>query len=137
MRFFLGHDALSPSLSDDRIGHSCLPEYFNCYSCVLDRLESAAYESMMHATISSSVPVATDHSPCHPKFHFPKVKRRETSFVLYIRMMDGKDFGTWLQVAKCFHVWDLDARGQHRGMWRMNYQGHAFFIVGVPFSDYS
>jgi beta-1,2-N-acetylglucosaminyltransferase len=52
-------------------------------------------------------------------------------------MLDAKDYQTWLQVAKCFHIWDLDARGFHRGMWRMNYKGTPLFVVGVPFSEYS
>lgn len=32
---------------------------------------------------------------------------------------------------------DLDARGFHRGMWRMYYGGAPLFVVGVPFSEYS
>ena len=47
------------------------------------------------------------------------------------------DIETWLQLAKCFHIWDLDARGYHRAMWRMIYKGTPLFVVGVPFSDYA
>lgn len=57
--------------------------------------------------------------------------------VLYIQMAEAKDTRTWLHVAKCLRIWDLDARGSHRGMWRMNYKGIPLFVVGVPFSDYS
>ena len=57
--------------------------------------------------------------------------------LFFSRMLDSKDFSTWLQVAKCFHIWDLDARGFHRGMWRMVYRGSPLFVVGVPYSDYA
>ena len=57
--------------------------------------------------------------------------------VLYVSMEGEKDFVTWLQVAKCLHIWDLDARGMHRGMWRMTFKGTPLFVVGSPFSPYS
>ena len=41
-------------------------------------------------------------------------------------------------MAKCLKIWDLDARGFHRGMWRVVHKKNApLFIVGVPYSDYS
>ena len=54
--------------------------------------------------------------------------------------MNGrKDYATWLVIAKCLRVWDLDARGYHRGMWRLTVKSRyaPLFIVGVPFSDYA
>jgi beta-1,2-N-acetylglucosaminyltransferase len=59
--------------------------------------------------------------------------------VLYIRMNGRKDYTRWLVLAKCLRVWDLDARGYHRGMWRFTFKNRNthLFVVGVPFSDYS
>ena len=65
--------------------------------------------------------------------------QRKTNNVLYIRMNGRKDYATWLVLAKCLRVWDLDARGYHRGMWRLtiNSRNAPLYIIGVPFSDYS
>ena len=38
---------------------------------------------------------------------------------------------------QCFHIWDLDARGFHKGMWRLFVKRSPVFIVGVPASPYS
>ena len=75
-------------------------------------------------------------SPCSEDFSLPRRPSPEAN-VLYIKMEDAKDTETWLQLAKCFHIWDLDARGYHRAMWRMIYKGTPLFVVGVPFSDYA
>lgn len=58
-------------------------------------------------------------------------------YLIFIRMLHDHDFNTWLQMAKCLHVWDLDARGYHRGMWRLHYNGVHLLIIGVPYSPYS
>ena len=100
-------------------------------SCSLKR---PAYEDQVHSAIKSGHVI--DTSPCSEDF---KALRRPSSEsnVLYIKMNDAKDTVTWLQVAKCLHIWDLDARGYHRGMWRMIYKATPLFIVGVPVSDYA
>ncbi len=104
-------------------------------------LKSDSYESLLHGLIASATPVSTAHSPCSARFRVPRHPHRggnpDRANVLYIRMLDSKDFATWLQVAKCLRVWDLDARGFHRGMWRMSYRGAQLFVVGVPHSDYA
>ena len=76
---------------------------------------------------------------------------------MYIRMSDARDFKTWLQVAKvtggfgplmslitlsnfvfqCFKIWDLDARGFHRGLWRLHMRGNQLLVVGSPASPYA
>ncbi|KAF4532879.1 hypothetical protein B566_EDAN001482 [Ephemera danica] len=38
---------------------------------------------------------------------------------------------------KCFKIWDLDARGYHKSMWRMHMKGSEMLVIGVPNSDYS
>lgn len=52
-------------------------------------------------------------------------------------MKHSKDFSSWLALAKCLHIWDLDARGYHKGMWRLHIHGAPFFIIGAPYSPYS
>ncbi|MPD01913.1 Protein O-linked-mannose beta-1,2-N-acetylglucosaminyltransferase 1 [Portunus trituberculatus] len=38
---------------------------------------------------------------------------------------------------QCLRIWDLDGRGYHHGMWRLNIKTNPLLIVGVPFSQYS
>lgn len=60
-----------------------------------------------------------------------------TSSVIYIEMIDEQDHTNWLKLARCWRIWDLDARGQHKSMWRLFLSGRAIFVVGVPASPYS
>jgi len=69
--------------------------------------------------------------------NFERLFSQGEVYVLYIKMENPKDFTTWLQVAKCFRIWDLDARGYHNSMWRMRMKGSDVMIVGVPNSIYS
>jgi len=103
----------------------------------IDSLKRPAYEEQVHSMIRSSHVLDPMISPCLHNFSVPLNNRHNQPNVLYIKMENAKDTETWLQVAKCFHIWDLDARGYHRGMWRMIYKGNPLFIVGVPFSDYT
>ena len=117
--------------------------YTICYNCwcvcllFLFSLKRPAYEEQVHSMIRSSHVLDPMISPCLHNFSVPLNNRHNQPNVLYIKMENAKDTETWLQVAKCFHIWDLDARGYHRGMWRMIYKGNPLFIVGVPFSDYT
>ena len=38
-----------------------------------------------------------------------------TPLVLFIKMTRDSDYETWLQIAKCWKLWDLDVRGYHKG----------------------
>lgn len=38
---------------------------------------------------------------------------------------------------QCLHVWDLDVRGYHRGMWRLFRRRNHLLVVAVPVSPYS
>lgn len=60
-------------------------------------------------------------------------KRRHN--VIYVRMDDARDFANWLKLAKCWRIWDLDARGQHKSMWRLFVGGEPTLVVGVPASS--
>lgn len=57
--------------------------------------------------------------------------------VIFIQMIDKRDFGNWLRLARCWRIWDLDARGQHNSMWRLFLNGRPTLVVGVPASPYS
>lgn len=59
------------------------------------------------------------------------------TYVIYIKQMNSRDFQTWLHVAKCFRIWDLDARGYHKSMWRFFWHRHHVLVIGVPHSPYS
>ncbi|XP_075676818.1 protein O-linked-mannose beta-1,2-N-acetylglucosaminyltransferase 1-like isoform X2 [Dermatophagoides pteronyssinus] len=59
------------------------------------------------------------------------------TYVIYIRQTNSRDFQTWLHVAKCFRIWDLDARGYHQSMWRFFLNQHHVLVIGVPHSPYS
>jgi len=39
--------------------------------------------------------------------------------------------------AQCLHVWDLDVRGYHRGLWRLFRKRNHVLVVAVPISPYS
>ena len=36
------------------------------------------------------------------------------TFVLYMKQEHERDFDTWLALAKCWKIWDLEARGFHK-----------------------
>lgn len=54
---------------------------------------------------------------------------------MYIRQDDN--YSTWLEVARCLKIWDLDGRGFHKGLWRLFLNGHHLLVVQVPSSPYS
>merc|ERR1719188_11045 len=59
-------------------------------------------------------------SPCSEDFYSGK---KGKAGLLFIKMEHSKDFTSWLALAKCLRIWDLDARGFHRGMWRLHLAG--------------
>ena len=72
--------------------------------------------------------------------------RAHTSTILYrtrilvsptnIRMDTKIDFTTWSNVARCFRMWDLDARGFHKSTWRFWIKKNHILAVGCPASEY-
>ena len=57
-------------------------------------------------------------------------------FVFYIKMDGIADFITWKHLATCLRMWDLDARGFHKGMWRFWLKKNHVIVVGCPTSKY-
>ena len=46
-------------------------------------------------------------------------------------------YNTWLNLASCFHIWDINQRNFHNGAVRFWYKENHIIVVGVPFSVYS
>lgn len=66
-----------------------------------------------------------------------QTKAANISQVIFIEMIDQHDFSNWLWLAKCWRIWDLDARGQHNSMWRLFLNAKPTLVVGVPASPYA
>lgn len=74
-------------------------------------------------------------TPCtNPDNFIPDTQ--DKTYVLYIKMEYERDFKTWTNVASCLHMWDLDARGFHKCMWRFWLKKNHMLVVGCPASEY-
>lgn len=74
-------------------------------------------------------------TPCtNPKDFVPDTK--DKIYLFYMRMDHTRDYTTWINVARCFRIWDLDARGFHKGLWRMWVKGNHLLYIGCPISPY-
>nr|XP_054765150.1 protein O-linked-mannose beta-1,2-N-acetylglucosaminyltransferase 1-like [Lytechinus pictus] len=102
----------------------------------VDKMVQEEYEKEMHRQISQAKVLDHRLSPCDEAF-IPDTPNGGETYVMYIRVYNDRDFDTWLSTAKCFHIWDLDARGFHKAMWRLFMKKNHVFIVGVPASPYS
>ncbi|KAG7232296.1 hypothetical protein INR49_009063 [Caranx melampygus] len=56
---------------------------------------------------------------------------------MFIKMETETDTSTWTELAKCLHVWDLDVRGNHHGLWRLFRKRNHVLVVATPISPYS
>ena len=107
-----------------------LSKFFHCFS-----LYSDSYEKLLEFELSqANVLSRPEMSPCDFEF-FPKAGAKAN--IMFISMEHAKDFTTWLALAKCLHVWDLDARGYHQGLWRLHFNQIPLYIIGAPYSPYS
>ncbi|XP_062047198.1 protein O-linked-mannose beta-1,2-N-acetylglucosaminyltransferase 1 isoform X2 [Lepus europaeus] len=100
----------------------------------VDSLKKEAYEVEIHRLLSEAEVLDHSKNPCEDSF-LPDTEGR--TYVAFIRMEKDDDFITWTQLAKCLHIWDLDVRGNHRGLWRLFRKKNHFLVVGVPASPYS
>jgi hypothetical protein len=71
-------------------------------------LKQKEYETMVHSLISAAhvIDPGDDFKACsaNPEFGI-SVDAASESNVLFIKMSHAKDFETWLQLAKCLHIW--------------------------------
>ena len=52
--------------------------------------------------------------------------------------MEKKDADvSWLKIAKCFRLWDLDVRNFHNGLIRFWIKQNQMIVIGFPASDYA
>nr|DBA17711.1 TPA: hypothetical protein GDO54_016041 [Pyxicephalus adspersus] len=100
----------------------------------VESLRKDAYEVEIHGILREAEVLDHSKNPCEESF-VPDTEGK--TFVMFIRMEQEADFTTWTQLAKCLHVWDLDVRGNHKGLWRLFRKKNHFLVVGVPFSPYS
>ena len=74
-------------------------------------------------------------NPCsHLKDFVPDTEGK--TYLFYLRMDTKTDFTTWSNVARCFRMWDLDARGFHKSTWRFWIKKNHIVAVGCPASEY-
>ncbi|XP_053435713.1 protein O-linked-mannose beta-1,2-N-acetylglucosaminyltransferase 1-like [Nycticebus coucang] len=99
----------------------------------VDSLKKEAYEVEIHRLLSEAEVLDHSRNPCEDSF-LPDTEGH--TYVAFIQM-EKDDFTTWIQLAKCLHIWDLDVRGNHRGLWRLFRKRNHFLVVGVPASPYS
>ncbi|XP_050526842.1 protein O-linked-mannose beta-1,2-N-acetylglucosaminyltransferase 1-like isoform X2 [Daktulosphaira vitifoliae] len=97
----------------------------------LNKLTKNEYKIMLEEKISVGYILDHQKSPCDNDF-LPYIKNK--TLILYISLMNLKDTSTWSSVAKCLKIWDLDTRGHHKGMWRLNLKGRELFVIGCPYS---
>ena len=97
-------------------------------------LRKENYEHVIEDLLGKAKSLDRSKLPCSEDF-IPDTT--DMTYVFFIKMTSSSDFTTWMQVAKCFKLWDLDARGFHQGLWRFFLKSNHILVVGVPYSPYS
>ncbi|PKU41496.1 protein o-linked-mannose beta- -n-acetylglucosaminyltransferase 1 [Limosa lapponica baueri] len=100
----------------------------------VESLRKDAYETEIHRLLGEAEVLDHSKNPCEDSF-VPDTEGKV--YVMFIKMEQEADFTTWTQLAKCLHIWDLDVRGNHKGLWRLFRKKNHFLVVGVPASPYS
>ncbi|KAF2365653.1 Glycosyl transferase family 13 [Trinorchestia longiramus] len=104
----------------------------------VEQLRAPAYEELLKDLIRHATPLDTRKAdPCSEGFVPAPTDIDTITYVLYVEMASKMDFAAWLHLAKCWHIWDLDGRGYHRGVWRLHLNGSPLVVVGSPHSPYS
>ena len=113
---------------------------FNTHSDVelvgVEAMQRTEYEDLLDYELSRGLVLTS--SPCAAaSLTETRPVDTDTPRLLFIEMKHARDYLSWLALAKCLHIWDLDARGYHKGLWRLNINSTPTFIIGAPFSPYS
>lgn len=98
----------------------------------VDRMTQDKYEEIIHELLKK----VTTHlvgDPCKSDF-VPDTKGK--IYTMYISKNTRTDYDTWMAVAKCFKLWDLDARGFHKSLWRFWIKSNQIIVIGCPDSPY-
>ncbi|KAM7012207.1 protein O-linked-mannose beta-1,2-N-acetylglucosaminyltransferase 1 [Tautogolabrus adspersus] len=100
----------------------------------VDSLKKDAYEAEIQNLLKEAEVLDHTKNPCEDSF-LPDSEGK--TYVMFIKMETETDTSTWTELAKCLHVWDLDVRGNHRGLWRLFRKRNHVLVVAVPISPYS
>ncbi|XP_070764644.1 protein O-linked-mannose beta-1,2-N-acetylglucosaminyltransferase 1 [Enoplosus armatus] len=100
----------------------------------VDSLKKDAYEVEIQNLLKEAEVLDHTKNPCEDSF-LPDSEGK--TYVMFIKMETETDTSTWTELAKCLHVWDLDVRGYHRGLWRLFRKRNHVLVVAVPISPYS
>ncbi|XP_056607524.1 protein O-linked-mannose beta-1,2-N-acetylglucosaminyltransferase 1 [Triplophysa dalaica] len=99
-----------------------------------DSLKKDAYEIEIQNLLREAEVLDHSKNPCEDSF-IPDTEGK--TFLMFIKMEEETDTNTWTELAKCLHVWDLDVRGYHKGLWRLFRKKNHVLVVAVPISPYS
>lgn len=97
-------------------------------------LKKDAYEVEIQNLLKEAEVLDHTKNPCEDSF-LPDSEGK--IYIMFIKMESETDTSTWTELAKCLHVWDLDVRGYHRGLWRLFRKRNHVLVVAVPISPYS
>uniref|UniRef100_A0A673IVQ1 Alpha-1,3-mannosyl-glycoprotein 2-beta-N-acetylglucosaminyltransferase n=1 Tax=Sinocyclocheilus rhinocerous TaxID=307959 RepID=A0A673IVQ1_9TELE len=100
----------------------------------VDSLKKDAYEIEIQNLLRGAEVLDHSKNPCEDSF-IPDTEGK--TFVMFIQMEQETDTNTWTELAKCLHVWDLDVRGYHKGLWRLFRKKNHVLVVAIPISPYS
>ncbi|XP_073707748.1 protein O-linked-mannose beta-1,2-N-acetylglucosaminyltransferase 1 [Garra rufa] len=100
----------------------------------VDSLKKDAYEIEIQNLLREANVLDHSKNPCEDSF-IPDTEGK--TFIMFIKMEQETDTNTWTELAKCLHVWDLDVRGYHKGLWRLFGKKNHVLVVAVPISPYS
>lgn len=100
-----------------------------------DKMYKENYEKEMHRLLSEAKVLNHTKTPCANKDDFIPDTHGKL-YVFYISMEFPGDFKTWQSMASCLRMWDLDARGFHKSMWRFWLKKNHVLVIGCPASVY-
>ncbi|MGH0135731.1 UNVERIFIED_CONTAM: hypothetical protein FKN15_050775 [Acipenser sinensis] len=100
----------------------------------VDGLKKDAYEREIQRLLGEAELLDHSKNPCEDSF-IPDTEGK--TYIMYIKMEQEADSTAWTELAKCLHVWDLDVRGNHKGLWRLFRKKNHVLVVGSPVSPYS
>uniref|UniRef100_A0A8C7YCP9 Protein O-linked-mannose beta-1,2-N-acetylglucosaminyltransferase n=1 Tax=Oryzias sinensis TaxID=183150 RepID=A0A8C7YCP9_9TELE len=100
----------------------------------VDSLKKDAYEVEIQKLLKEAEVLDHSKNPCEDSF-VPDTEGK--TYVMFVKMDSEADTTTWTELAKCLHVWDLDVRGYHNGLWRLFRKRNHILVVAVPISPYS
>ncbi|XP_039261813.2 protein O-linked-mannose beta-1,2-N-acetylglucosaminyltransferase 1-like [Styela clava] len=102
----------------------------------VDTIKKAPYERLMHTLVRDSKLLDHSKSPCDDNFITEELSLNNT-YVAYFRMDKEGSTDVFIEVLRCLKLWDLEARGLHRGAFRTFIKKRHVIFVGYPASTYS